>query len=177
MVRRLVIRGSSGAGKSTLAAELARRYGLVHIELDALYHGPNWTPATPVELLARVTALLDDGRGWVVDGNFSSELGLIVFDRAELVVWLDLPLAIKMVRLSRRTMRRWVTREELWNGNRESLKDIFGGPKSLFAWAVRMHFRHRREWPEQLAGRQVVRLHTDSEVRAWLAAGLPYPPR
>jgi hypothetical protein len=145
----------------------------VHVELDALDHGPNWTPATPFELLARVTALLDDGRGWVVDGNFYSELGLTVLDRAELVVWLDLPLATKMIRLTRRTMRRWVRREELWNGNRESLKDIFRGPKSLFPWAFRMHFRHRREWPKQLAGRHVVRLRTAEEVRAWLAAGLP----
>jgi len=65
MVRRLVIKGSSGAGKSTLAAELARRFGFVHVELDALYHGPNWTPATAAEFRARVTALLDDERGWV----------------------------------------------------------------------------------------------------------------
>lgn len=144
MARRMMIKGSSGAGKSTLAAELARRFGLVHVELDALYHGPDWSPASPVELRARVADELDNERGWVVDGNYDGPLGSLVLDRADLVVWLDLPLPTKLLRLMRRSALRWLGREALWNGNRESLSAIFGGRKSLFGSALRMHFHHRR---------------------------------
>ncbi|WP_273380985.1 AAA family ATPase [Symbiobacterium thermophilum] len=52
--RRIVVIGSSGSGKTTLARELAMRLGVPHIEADALYWGPNWTPAQPDEFRRRV---------------------------------------------------------------------------------------------------------------------------
>jgi adenylate kinase family enzyme len=169
MVRRILVKGASGAGKSTLALALARHLDVPHVELDALHHGPGWTAASPAELQARVQATLDDQRGWVADGNYDSKLGTLVLDRAELVVWLDLPLTTKLARLARRTARRWLRKEALWNGNRETLKGAFWGKEALFAWAVRTHFRHRRRWPRALAGRPLVRLRTAGEVDAWLS--------
>jgi DNA helicase HerA-like ATPase len=58
--------------------------------------------------------------------------------------------------------------ERGWNGNRESLKGAFWGGEALFPWAVRTHFRYRRQWPRLLAARSVVRLRTRGEVDAWL---------
>jgi hypothetical protein len=168
--RRIRVKGGSGAGKTTLARQIARRLGLVHVELDALHHDPGWTPAPAPLLQARVRAALDDGRGWVVDGNYDSKLGALVLERAELIVWLDLPLSTKLARLARRTFRRWWTSEELWNGNRENWKAAFWGADALFPWAVRSHFRQRIEWPRRLAGVPVVRLRSPGEVEAWLAA-------
>lgn len=169
MSSRILVKGASGAGKSTLGFELARRLGLSYIELDALHHGPNWTAASAVELQARVLPALNDARGWVVDGNYDSKLGNMLLDRAELVVWLDLPLSIKLWRLGLRTARRWVRKEELWNGNHETLRGAFWGRDALFTWAVLSHFRQRREWPARLAGRPVVRLRTSHEVKEWLS--------
>jgi adenylate kinase family enzyme len=167
--RRIWVKGGSGAGKTTLARELARRLGLAHIELDALHHDPGWTPAPAPLLQARVFAALDDARGWVVDGNYDSKLGALVLDRAELIVWLDLPLHTKLARLARRTFGRWWTGEELWNGNRENLKAAFWGRDALFPWAVRSHFRHRNEWPQIHAGAPLVRVRGPREVEALLA--------
>ena len=45
---------------------------------------------------------------------------------ADTLVWLDLPLPLVMGRLLRRTVKRAVTREELWGtGNRETLSNAF----------------------------------------------------
>ena len=176
-VRRVLIKGSSGAGKSTLGRELARQLDVPYVELDALYHGPNWTAASAGELQARVLSALDDDRGWVTDGNYDSKLDTLLLDRAELIVWLDLPLCTKLGRLARRTARRWLTQEELWNGNRESLKNLVWGGEALFTWAVRTHFRHRRVWPKKFEGRASVRLRTPREVSDWLAAFCNKPPR
>lgn len=167
-MRRIAVKGASGAGKSTLGRELARLLDVPFVELDALHHGPNWTAASAEELQARVRATLDDARGWVVDGNYETKLGSLVIDRAELVVWLDLPLGVKLRRLAERTARRWLHDEELWNGNRESFAGAFWGRESLFVWAVRSHFRHRRTWPRLLDGKPVVRLRTPADVEAWL---------
>jgi len=168
VIRRILIKGACGAGKSTLGFQLAERLDLPRVELDALYHGPNWAAASAKDLQARVLAVLDDDRGWVVDGNYDSKLGTLVLDRAELIVWLDLPLRTKLLRLVHRTARRLLRNEELWNGNRETLRGAFWGGDALFPWAVRTHFRHRRVWPGQLAGRTFVRLRSAREVDAWL---------
>jgi hypothetical protein len=168
MPRRIVIKGACGAGKSTLGRLLADRLQVPYVELDALHHGPSWTPATAQELQESVSGALDDERGWVVDGNYDSKLGTLLLDRAELIVWLDLPLRTKLLRLTWRTARRWLRREELWNGNRETLKGAFWGGDALFPWAVRSHFHHRRRWPAVFGGRPLVRLTTPAAVQAWL---------
>jgi adenylate kinase family enzyme len=169
MVSRVAVRGGTGSGKSTFARELARRLGVPHVELDALHHGPGWQEASAEELRAKVETVLDDVRGWVVDGNYDSKLGTLVLDRAELIVWLDLPLRVKFPRLLRRTVRRAWSREELWNGNRESWRISFLSRESILLWAFRTHWKNRREWPERFAGRELVRLRTPREAAAWLA--------
>jgi hypothetical protein len=103
-----------------------------------------------------------------VDGNYDSKLERLVLDRAELIIWLDLPLPTKLRRLLRRTTRRWLQNAELWNGNRESLKGALWGTDALFPWAVSSHFRQRRAWPRLFDGRRLVRLRSPGEVERWL---------
>jgi adenylate kinase family enzyme len=167
--RRVVVRGGVGSGKSTFARELARRLGVAHVELDALHHGPGWREATAEELRAKVDEALDDGRGWVVDGNYDLKLGTLVLERAQLIVWLDLPLRVTFPRLLRRTVRRVHTREELWNGNRETWRGSFLSRDSILLWLFRTHRRNRREWPSRFEGRELVRLRTRRQAEAWLA--------
>jgi|GEM_PF-2366172 len=49
---------------------MSRYLGLPHIELDRLYHGPNWKPATAEELRGRVAEELSLTDDWVFDGNY-----------------------------------------------------------------------------------------------------------
>ena len=79
--------------------------------------------------------------GWVIDGAYRHKLGDLVLEAADVVVWLDLPIRIWLPRLARRTWRRIRDREELWNGNTESIASAIWGRESLVVWAFRMHFR------------------------------------
>jgi len=171
-VRRVNVKGTSGSGKSTFAAELARRLDLPYVELDALHHGPNWSEPTDEEFRARVREAMEAAPdGWVIDGNYEVKLGDTVLGAADAIVWLDLPLGLKLRRLWRRTTRRIRDDVELWSGNKESWRSAVFGWESLFVWMLRGHFRHRREWPRRYGGDpRFVRLRSVKEARSWLDA-------
>jgi adenylate kinase family enzyme len=169
-VRRVaVIASASGNGKTTLGRALAARLGVAFVELDALVHGPNWTETPDDELRALVEPIVRSD-GWVIDGTYRRKLGMLVFDAADTIVWLDLPMRVWMLRLLRRTARRVTGRERLWNDNRETLRGAFWGRESLFGYAIAMHFRRRRTYPVELAGHPIVRLRSAREVREWLGS-------
>lgn len=170
--QRIAVVGTTGSGKTVLARELARRLGYPHVELDALQWDPGWTPAPTDVLRVRVASALDGDR-WVVDGNYSRARD-IIWGRADTVVWLDYALPVVLARLFRRTMKRLVTREELWGGNRESWRAQFLSRESLFLWALQTYGRRRREYPALLASPEhahlrLVRLRSPGEAREWLS--------
>ena len=174
MARRISVAGISGSGKTTTSRAIAARLGVPHIELDALFHGPNWTAPDRDEFRRRVSEVLDNADGWVADGNYTGYLDTLVFERADTVVWLDLPLRVCLRRIWRRTWRRIRAREELWEAkNRETFRNAFFARDSLFLWTLKAHARHRREWPARFTKHphlELVHLHSPREVDAWLAA-------
>jgi len=168
-VRRVaVIASASGNGKTTLGREIARRLEVPFVEMDGLVHGPNWVE-TPDDELRRIMEPILAGEGWVVDGTYRGKLGDFVLRNADVVIWLDQPVHVWLPRLLRRTVRRIVRREELWNRNRETLRSAFFSRDSLIIFAFRQHFRRRRLYPAALAPYNVARLRSPREVDAWLA--------
>lgn len=169
MNRVAIVASASCSGKTTLGRALARRLDAPFVELDALNHGPNWDQATPEELRRRVEPLIDEPR-WVVDGSYRSKLGDLVLERADLVVWLDLPVHVWLPRLVRRTLGRVVRREELWNGNRETIWNGFFARDSLLRFALRTYPQRRKRYPLDLARFPLVRLRSPAEIDAWLTS-------
>jgi len=160
---------ASACGKTTLGRALSERLDARFVELDALVQGPGWVETPAAELRATLEPLLAEPR-WVVDGNYRGKLGDFVLSRADLIVWLDLPLTVWLPRLVRRSLTRWVRREELWNGNRESLRGAFWGRDSVVGYELRNHRRRRAtEFPRWLAPHPVERLRTPAEVARFLA--------
>lgn len=174
-MRRVAVRGSSGSGKSTLAAALAERLHVPHVELDALFHLVDWQSATPEDFRAAVEQATA-GDAWVADGNYAIAVD-VVRPRVDTVVFLDLPKALVMRRLVRRTLGRGLLRRPLWNGNRESVWGLFRrDPDANVVWWTWQAFEGRHaeavaaaddpDW----AHAEVVRLTSPSQVAAWLAA-------
>ena len=105
---RIVVIGPSGSGKTLLSARLAEVLQAPHVEIDALWHGPNWENCGAEELRARVSAATA-GDDWVCDGTYHTIIGEIVLERGETVAWLDLPVALVIGRLVRRS---WVRKRD-----------------------------------------------------------------
>jgi adenylate kinase family enzyme len=147
--------------------------GSPHVELDSIYHQPGWTPLGDEEFRARVAAATEGPR-WVVDGNYSAVRDL-VWNRADTVVWFDLAYVTALWRTIRRTVRRTLTREELWNGNREPLSNLwsFKPETSIIAWTATRHGVYRRRYREaerdpRWAHLRFVRLRSQGEVDGFL---------
>jgi len=138
--------GNSGSGKSTLGRLLAARLGVPFVELDAIHHQTGWEPLPRDEFRRRVAEVVA-GDGWVVDGNYSAVRDL-VWARADTVVWFDLPRRTVMRQVVTRTVRRLVTREELWNGNRETLRGLVAvaPEESIIRWSWTQHARYRAQF-------------------------------
>lgn len=134
---RIAIYGPSGSGKSTLGRALAGKLGVRCIELDSIFHAhPNWVDLDTDEFRARVTGVLEaNPAGWVIDGNYDHVRDLILA-QADTVIWLRLPFRIVYPRLAWRTISRSFQNAELWNGNRESLRQTFLSKDSMLLWGI-----------------------------------------
>ena len=107
---RVHILGASGAGTTTLAATLAARLGCAHLDTDDFF----WLPTEPkfeaIRPRAERQALLGDALarpgGWVLSGSLCGwgDVFIPLFDQ---VVFIYLPLDIRMARLAQREAGRY----------------------------------------------------------------------
>lgn len=167
--------GNSGSGKSTLARRLATRLGVRYVELDAIHHLPGWTPIDPAEFRAEADRIAAHD-GWVIDGNYRRVvIEGPVWERADTVVWLDLPRPVVMRQVVGRTLRRILTREELWNGNRETPSNLWrwDPAENIIRWAWTQHAKYRQRYGSAMTDPRYgqldfVRLRSRAEMDAWL---------
>jgi adenylate kinase family enzyme len=172
MMQRISVVGTSGAGKTHLAQQLADILNIPHIELDALHWKPNWQATPREELREAVTPRLTEP-AWVVDGNYSSSVMDMVWQNADMVIWLDYSFWRVLWRVTRRSVVRGLRREELWNGNRESLRKLFSKKDSMIWWVITTYRRRRRQMQELLQNPEnnhlkVIRFRSPAQADYWL---------
>lgn len=169
---RILVAGVTGSGKTTLAGRIGAMWGLRHVEIDGLFHGPNWTPRP--EFLDDVRAFAAEDR-WITEWQYTSKgTDEILTPRAHLVVWLDYPYRVVRSRLVGRTLSRSILRTRMWNGNVE--KPIWrmwsGEPdENILAWQTKtLHKWEERmpEYAERFPHLTIVRLRHPRETERWL---------
>ena len=168
--RRIAVAGITGAGKTTVARRIAAELHSPHTEIDALYHGQGWQPRPSFEADVAAVVRADE---WVVEWQYDA-VRPVIARRADTLVWLDLPFPIVLGRLLRRTVRRSIRRELLWNDNREPpLRTFFTDREHIVRWAFRTRRKYRDSVPSlerELPALRVVRLRSPSDVETWLTS-------
>ena len=172
-MQKIVVAGTSGAGKSTLAQQIARIRTIPYQELDALYHGPDWTKRSDFESdLDSFTSQ----PAWITEWQYASAKPLLL-DRADTFIWLDLPFPLVLWRVTRRTIRRAITREELWGGNHEpALHKILTDRSNMIRWSIAARGHVREAIPEIARDHpnlRIVRLRSRRQVRQLLGVLSP----
>ena len=172
--KRVVVVGVTGSGKSTLAEKLANQFDMYFIELDALHWEPHWQEA-PLEVFrARVLEAMQAEK-WIVAGNYRTVRDL-TWPKAEAVIWLDYPLWTVFRQLTRRSLRRWWTRELLWGTNYEPfwIHLKLWSNQSLYNWLFQTYWRRKKEYAALLSQPQhhhlaLIRLKNPKATEAWLS--------
>lgn len=170
---RIAVVGTTSSGKSTLAQDLARKCGLDFIELDQLHWEPNWKSAE-LQVFQERARQATASQKWVCAGNYS-QVRALIWEQAQAIIWLDYSLGILFVRLLRRTLRRGITGEELWNGNRETFWPHLKvwSDDSLFFWLFKTYWRRKREYPALFAlphnaHLKIYHFRHPRQTKAWL---------
>jgi adenylate kinase family enzyme len=139
--------------------------------MDGLFWGPNWTESDHDAFRERVD-LATSQRRWVADADYLPRIGTLVWERADTVVWLDVPTSLILRRLVRRTIKRSILRTKLWAGNRESLSNLFN-KGSLRRWVETINAADRATYEEMFADDRWshidrIRVETVRELESWL---------
>ena len=166
-----IVASASGSGKTTLGRELARR-------LDVPFHrgrrppstAPNWIGGDRRGAARARAAAARRASGWVVDGTYRSKLGDLVLERADIVVWLDLPRRVWLPRLLRRTVSRIVRpRGALEREPRDAAeRSLQPASRSSVSRCGRNYRAAAPAYPAELAPYPHVRLRTPAAVARWL---------
>jgi len=170
--RRVVVAGTSAAGKTTLAVRIGELLAIPHVEIDALFHGPAWTPR---ETFAAEVEAFSAEPNWVTEWQYSTVRALLAA-RADLLVWLDVSRAAVMRRVVRRTVRRRLRRQVLWNDNIEPpLWTVFTDPEHIVRWAWSTHHKTAQRVVavhQQRPDLVIVRLAGQRAVEQWISGPL-----
>ncbi|MFE4499361.1 AAA family ATPase [Rhodococcus sp. NPDC056743] len=166
--QKILVAGTSGAGKTTLAGRIGQLLEIEHTEMDSLFHGPDWTPLESFETEVR---RFSSEPAWVAEWQYGAVRGLLA-ERADLMLWLDLPRRTVMRQVITRTVRRRLRREVLWSGNIEPpLHTVLFERDHIVRWAWRTDRRNAERMATVLVdvpSLPIVRLGSRQEIEAVL---------
>ncbi|MBD0379913.1 AAA family ATPase [Paenibacillus sedimenti] len=96
--------GSVGSGKTTLARNLSRKYSIPHYELDNVVwkrHRSEDIRRSDEERDEYLDNIIRSNR-WIIEGAHSNDWVFKSFHNAELIIFLDTPYALRIIRIIRR---------------------------------------------------------------------------
>jgi adenylate kinase family enzyme len=170
-MKRIMIVGGPGSGKSTLAGVLGERLGLPVFHMDKIHWKEDWVERPRAEKIPMALAV-EAGEAWVFEGGMSSTYESRVA-HADVLVWLDLPVGLRLWRVTKRLFR--------YLGKAEGRPDLPKGcverihPETFsFFWFIWKSRNSARIKIAQLvthaaADLSVVHLQSPRDVRHWFA--------
>jgi len=115
-MKRIVIIGCSGSGKTTLANRISQILSIGSTDLDNLrfIEGELTKKKSADEFILDVKKIVQADK-WIVEGvYYNYGIDEILWNKADLIIWLDLPLWLLRLRIAKRSICR------LLHGNKDT---------------------------------------------------------
>lgn len=164
-LKRVMIIGQPGSGKSTLARRMGDITGLPVIHIDKIHWQPGWIERENSEK-DRLCAEVCARECWIFEGgrsvNWPQRLA-----RADMLIWLDVPFAVRVWRVFKRTIRHYgQSRPDL----PKDCPERFNWEFSRWIWDTRHTGREnmRRLYESAPSGKSRHRLTTAADVSRFL---------
>ena len=131
MMQRILVIGGPGSGKSTAARMIGAALGLPVYHMDReVFWRPGWVERDKADQLEQVKRIAAK-ECWVFEGNNSRSFH-IRGPRADMLIWLDVPLPLRSWRVIRRNIvQRGKARPDMAEGCTERLRMLPG-----FLWYI-----------------------------------------
>ena len=167
-MKRIMIIGQPGSGKSRLAQALGERTGLPVVHIDKIHWQAGWVERSKEEK-TRLCHEVEQQDRWIFEGGYSPTWPNRLA-RADIVIWLDRPVGIRLWRVLRRAfIGLGHTRPDMADDCPERLRSL---PEFIhFIWTTRNSSRAKMAKLIAMAPSrcEVVRLQSDEEVARFLA--------
>lgn len=151
-MKRVMVVGGPGSGKSTLAVKLGKITGLPVSHMDHIHHLPGWVERPLKEKIPMALEIEAKGK-WIFEGGLSATFANRA-SRADTVIWLDLPLSIRLARIVKRRFEfNKQSRPDLPENCPEHLNFEFTG------FIIRTRNTHREKIAQTIADAPHLRVH------------------
>lgn len=146
---RIWLVGPPCSGKTTISKQLrsltiCKKY--TFHELDQIYWKPNWARPLVTEFSEQI-ADISKGLAWVIDGYYP-DVHTIIDERAIIIIKIQVPLTLLLIRLMKRSIRRIIKQEKVCGNNTENVKFLFS-KSGLIIHTIRQYYFFKNDFHSQ----------------------------
>ncbi|NER49104.1 MAG: adenylate kinase [Symploca sp. SIO1A3] len=168
-MNRIAVFGNAGGGKSTLSKYLAEITGLPLVSLDLMKYKPGGGEVSHAEFQAAHNELLQQNQ-WIIDGFGSIDTLWERLDKADTLVYLDMPVLRHYWWVTKRLLTSvWVVPEG-WPENSPLVKGTLNSYYTVWLCHQKLTPRYRNYVEAVKATKQVYHLRSPQEVKRFLQA-------
>jgi adenylate kinase family enzyme len=118
--KKIVVVGVSASGKSTFARKLSHTTGLPLVHMDTIWWNPGWVEVGEEEAAKQLGEITTQD-SWIVEGYVPKLARALVFERADLIIYLDYPRWVAACRY----LQRW------WRHKNNPRPELPGSPETF----------------------------------------------
>jgi adenylate kinase family enzyme len=167
-VKRVAVFGNAGGGKSTLARRLAHLTGLPLYPVDMLQY-PTANARVPHDEYLKAHAELLQHGAWIIDGFGCRKSAWERFERADTLIYVDLPLFTHFRWINKRLVMGFFRTPEGWPAGSTMISSTLSSYRAL--WSCHRHLtpKYRALVTEVRQHKRVYHLRSPAQIDAFLA--------
>ncbi|AFY72069.1 hypothetical protein Pse7367_3846 (plasmid) [Thalassoporum mexicanum PCC 7367] len=166
-MQKVAVFGNAGAGKSTLSQQIATITNLpLHI-LDRVQYQPGGVAVSSQEYKQAHAEILASEQ-WVIDGFGSIDTLWLRLDRADTLVYLDLPLPLHFWRVTKRMITGFFVPPSGWPEHSPILKSSLNSYRNLWLCHRKLTPKYRDYVAQAAKTRRVYHLRSPAQVEKFL---------